>query len=276
MHPPQRRWLTRRFTALRILASGPLLTALLWAVPRSAYPADWVPGSLREVGRLPGGGLAWERDVVAGEETVRLTGISFRPEFLALRVADNPPESARKLAEAASQSGAVAGCNASYFHEDGRPLGLVVQDGAILHGQERAKLLSGVLAVRQGRLELTRSESFRLDDRVRQAVQSGPWLIEDGRPLPGLEAGRRARRTVIAADSAGGWVLLAFSPVTLRATARILSQEGVLPQGSVRQALNLDGGSSTALWAGSVGLSVSEFGTVRNFLLLTPSTRKER
>ncbi len=246
------------------------LLGLLLASAGVAFPGEWSAGAERDLGRLPGGAQVWERNFTSETGKIRVTGISFRPESGSLRVADNPPAMAGKLAERATADGAIAGCNASYFHEDGRPLGLVVQDGRILHGQERAKLLSGILASRNGRLEMTRAGDFHLDDRVEQAIQAGPWLVEKGRPMDGLEASRRARRTVVATDGHDTWTLLALSPVTLADAARILARKDVLPRGKVLNALNLDGGSSTALWAGAAGVSIPELGAVRNFLLLMP------
>ncbi len=85
------------------------------------------------------------------------------------------------------QPGAVAGSNGGYFHKDFTPLGLAVSRGETIHRFERAKLLSGVLAVRHGRMELVRSGKFKSGSDVQEALQAGPWLVEKGR------ASRRAR-----------------------------------------------------------------------------------
>jgi uncharacterized protein YigE (DUF2233 family) len=151
-------------------------------------------------------------------------------------------------------------------------LGLVIQEGKTTHGFERAKFLSGILAVRKGRVELVRSGDFRPGEDIRHAIQAGPWLIEGGQSITGLDGIKRARRTIVATDGKGNWGLLATTPVSLSTASELLSAMESAGRLRVRSALNLDGGSSTALWAGAVGLSIPEFGTVRNFLVLRPKS----
>jgi uncharacterized protein YigE (DUF2233 family) len=235
--------------------------------------ADWTPGSARDLGTLEGGAAVWERTLVSGETSVRLTGVSFTARGYTLRVADNPWEAPLKLAQTAAAAGeAVAGCNASYFHSDGRPLGLVVADGTVLHRQERAKLLSGILAVRGGRITLERASAFRGPEGVTAAVQAGPWLVASGQPVAGLDEIKRARRTLVATDGRGRWAIAITSHATLADIAHILASGAAFPSWQPQEALNLDGGGSSALWAATSPepLSIPEFGNVKNFLLVVP------
>lgn len=256
--------------------SAPWLPGLLVAacfVCAGGAPADWEVASARDAGTLEGGAKVWERTVVSGETPVRLAGVSFAARGYCLRVADNPWDAPRKLAEAAAAAGdAVAGCNASYFHADGRPLGLVIADGTVLHRQERANLLSGILAVRGGRITLERASAFRGPEGVDEAVQAGPWLLESAEPVAGLDGVKRARRTLVATDGKGRWAMVVTTHATLAETARILASGNAFPSWQPREALNLDGGGSSALWAATspVPLSIPEFGNVKNFLLLVP------
>jgi exopolysaccharide biosynthesis protein len=58
--------------------------------------------------------------------------------------------------------------------------------------------------------------------------------------------------------------------------ARILSLKGIAGSWTVANALNLDGGSSTALHAASEGrvlIDVTSFGPVRNYLAIVPRER---
>jgi exopolysaccharide biosynthesis protein len=238
----------------------------------SGAEIEWTLENSRHLGKIAGGGEVVEAEVRRGEQTAKVTSISFNEKDLYIYVTENPEVAPEKLRGFAPSQGAVAGCNASYFHADGEPIGLVVSEGRELHHKERARLLSGILAVRKGRMELVRSENFRGTDGVSEAIQAGPWLLEGGRPTTGLDSTKRARRTVIAKGECGRWAMVALSPLTLADTAEVLATGGAVPGMVVREALNLDGGSSTALWAATddTEVSVPEFGTVRNFLLLKP------
>ena len=95
-----------------------------------------------------------------------------------------------------------------------------------MHPFERAKLLSGVLAVRKGRIELVRSGQFKTGSDVQEALQAGPWLVEKGAPVAGLDDKRSARRTIVANDGKGQWALIATSPVTLADAATTPLRKG--------------------------------------------------
>lgn len=243
---------------------------LIFLLILNVHAADWQAGEVKDLGTLPGGANVWEQTVRAGTESARISVVLYGARDYDTVVLDNPPSAPRRLAEAAPAAGGVAGCNASYFHADGRPLGLVVIGGDTNHGFERAKLLSGIFASRKNRLELIRASDFVMGDDVRQAVQGGPWLIEGGGVISGLDDTKRARRTVVANDGRGNWAFIATSPVTLAQAAAILALPDLGTGFTIKNALNLDGGSSTALWAKDTALSIPEFGTVRNFLVLKP------
>lgn len=252
-----------------------LLAAVLFST--SVFAQDWALKEARSLGTLTGGAMVWEKEAVKGDITTRLQIVTFSSKSLTLRVFDNTSEPPIRLSSAAEKAGAMAGINASYFHEDRRPLGLVVIDGQETHGFERAKLLAGVLAIHPHRIELVRSPEFQKSGDILDAVQAGPWLVDNGVPTVGLNDLKRARRTVVATDGRDNWALIATSPLTLADCAILLTQPGVIEGWKIKEALNLDGGSSTALWAATTPpLSIPEFGTVRNFLLLVPRQKAGR
>jgi len=249
---------------------------ILGMVATVSAHATWTPEPEKNLGELPGSVMAWERTVKQGDRSVQLSGVSFDTKNCELQVLDNPPEARQPLTVAMKAAGAVAGVNGGYFHPDDRPLGLVVAGGKTLHGFERAKLLSGIFMVRDGRASLVRSEKFSPLPPIKEALQAGPWLVEDGKPVSGLQAGRLARRTVVARVGRSRWVLLVTSPVTLAELGEILVVPGVLGEGSVADALNLDGGSSSLLVASKEGralLDIPSFGSVRNYLAIVPRRR---
>jgi uncharacterized protein YigE (DUF2233 family) len=252
------------------------LTIFLGFAGLTCASAQWTPGPLVELGKLPGGAVAWEREVVGGSRTIRLSGVSFHARESTFRVVDNPPEGRRSLTAILADAGAVAAVNGVYFHPDFKPLGLVVTEGKTVHEFERAKLLSGVLSVQGSRVELRRADVFKSASNLREALQAGPWLVEDGAVLSGLNTVKPARRTVVATDGRDNWALVVTSPLTLAETAEVLTLSELLGGWTVRDALNLDGGSSTALLAISGGrpvIDIPSFGAVRNYLAIVPRQR---
>jgi uncharacterized protein YigE (DUF2233 family) len=250
----------------------PLSVCFLFAVicfsRAEASPQQWT-----ELGRLEGGAVAWEGEGSLDGRTLRLTGVSFPASKSIFHVIDNPPANRQSLSSALAAVGAVAGSNGGYFHKDFTPLGLAVSRGEIIHRFERARLLSGVLAVRHGRMELVRSGKFKSGSDVQEALQAGPWLVEKGAPVAGLDDTRSARRTVVANDGKGQWALIATSSITLADASRLLCAKGITGPLKIANALNLDGGSSTALQAGlppEILIDIAAFGSVRNYLSVVP------
>ena len=226
-----------------------------------------------ELGRLEGGVVAWEGIGLSDGRTIRLAGVTFSASKSIFHVLDNPPENRRSLSAALAAIGAVAGSNGGYFHKDFTPLGLAVSRGETIHRFERARLLSGVLAVRRGQIELVRSGKFKSGSDVQEALQAGPWLVEKGAPVAGLDDTRNARRTIVANDGKGQWALIAASSITLADVSRLLCAKGITGPFKITNALNLDGGSSTALQAGlppEILVDITALGPVRNYLTIGP------
>ncbi|MEI6279534.1 MAG: phosphodiester glycosidase family protein [Verrucomicrobiae bacterium] len=246
-----------------------LLPALVFASLLSASAAWEVTETVR-LGSLPKGGAVVQTQVAEGHLTACVTAIIFSARSYSLRVVESPSPGSTKLAGVLAAAGCVAGVNGGYFQADFRPVGLVIAAGREVHAFEKAKLLAGVLAVRGRGIEIVRAARFKNSGDVREAIQCGPVLVENGSPTTGLNAERSARRTIVATDGHGQWALIYITSVTLADSARILTTPGVLR--GVATALNLDGGSSSGLWAASTPSPVSlpELGHVRNYLGIAP------
>ncbi len=252
------------------------LNVLLFLSLLSTTKADWKLERWKELGVLSGNAVAWESEASSDGRTIRLSGITFESREFVFRVVDNPPENRQSLESALAAAGAFGGSNGGYFHGDFTPLGLAISDGRTVHPFERAKLLSGILAVRKGGIELVRSNRFKPGSDVRDALQAGPWLVEKGLPVTGLNGERLARRTIVANDGKGHWMIVAISSVTLADAARVLCLKGVAGSGAIANALNFDGGSSTALRAVAqdrVLIHIASFGAVRNYLAIVGRQR---
>lgn len=214
-----------------------------------------------------------EEVVFDGRRAVTLHVVLFDLKKCTLTVVDNP-DGSETLGDAMKKRGALAGVNGGYFHPDRKPLGLVISDASIVHPIERAKLLSGYVIVMDGEPILLRFSEFPTNrlNLPQQALQAGPFLVDRGRAVPGLNAARAAERTVALADTGGIRALLVSGPVTLAEMSQILVTAPVLPGSTIRRALNLDGGSSTGMWikAEPEPFYLREGKDVRNYLAVTP------
>lgn len=230
--------------------------------------AEWTLVSSRTVSE---GQVVHLEKVVRADREVTVHIVQCAAGGLKLRVIDNP---AGKLAldEAMEKENALAGVNGGYFHPDRTPLGLLVAAGKLIHPLERARLLSGLVIARGGHFALLRSAEFSRDAKPDEAIQAGPFLIDQARVVPGLDDRRRAARTVVCAFGKKGFALVSVDSATLAETAAILAVPGVVRDGIPQRALNLDGGSSTGLWVKTEAdaFYLRELRGVRNFLAVVP------
>lgn len=161
-----------------------------------------------------------------------------------------------------SQSDAELVVNGGFFDPQGKPVGLVVSEGAVV--SRLAPGLSGGVVTWDGeRAKLWESESFAMPDGARFAVQCRPRLVVDGAPNVKSDDGHRSERTALCLRDGGKSIDVVIvkgssgeSPgPSLFALGRYLAQRGC------EGALNLDGGPST-------GVAWRENGAVR---LLAPA-----
>mgnify|MGYP001943430894 CR=1 FL=1 len=197
---------------------------------------------------------------------------SRRYQAVVLDQKQGPGSTWQNARAAAASTGAIAAVNAGFFTPEGGPLGLVVTGGDRRGSINRASSLgSGFYALSSsGNPELLRRTTFK---GAKEAVQSGPFLIERGNAVGGLSDQSSSARTFIATDGGSGWVVVRTGPCSLSQLAAALEGASI---GSIRieTALNLDGGRSSEIW---VSDQVSGGGThtrpiwnkpVRNFIAI--------
>ncbi len=169
-----------------------------------------------------------------------------------------------------------AGVNGGFFTRENNPLGLVVQSGRRIHTVESGSfIVSGVLYDNGRSVGLVRSRDYLKWPRERQAevkeaLQGGPFLVEKGKKIGGLDREKPAMRTFVATDGKGRWCLGVSSALTLDELAGWLSAPGALGDFTVRDALNLDGGSSSLFWTRAGGSVIAPIKQVRNYLGVAP------
>lgn len=235
--------------------------------------ADWnVTSSQKERASAPG--VEHRRIVLTESETGERATLDLAvlsTKSVTVRVIDNPAGD-DDLAVVMRRENCLAGVNGGYFDQENKPVGLLISDGNVVAPFRKARLLSGVMVIVSGRVQLLRAAEYSSKREAAAALQSGPFLVDRGRPVPGLNDLRSARRTFIVTGEPDRAAIGFCSDVTLAQLGKILATPGVAPDLKVQRALNLDGGSSSAFWfAGERGpFSISEQKAVRDFVAVVP------
>ncbi|MFL6520677.1 MAG: phosphodiester glycosidase family protein [Chthoniobacterales bacterium] len=209
--------------------------------------------------------IAFTDDASGDDATLDLA--LFSTKSAAVRVIDNP-KGESDLAAVTRRSRAMAGVNGGYFDPQNAPVGLLISDGKLIAPLRKARLLSGVLVVSKTRMEVIRPGEYSPRKNAIAALQCGPFLVDGGKPIVGLNDTRPARRTFVFTSGPDRGAIGLCSTVTLAKLGQILTT----PELKVQRALNLDGGSSSAFWFnGERGVvSIPEQKTVRDFVIVTP------
>ena len=197
----------------------------------------------------------------------------FNTKMATFRVIDDEGDAHAPLAATMAREKCVAGVNGGYFSPEYAPVGLLVSDGRVVLQKQKARLLSGVVSVVNGRVQIQRAAEYSPKTKASAARQCGPFLVEGGKAVPGLNNARSARRTFVAIGGAERAAIGYASQVTLAQLAAILATRGVAGDLQIARALNLDGGSSSGFWfAGEKGapFSIREQKTVRDYLAVVP------
>lgn len=204
-------------------------------------------------------------------EQAEVQALIFEEKDFSLFVVDQPLQD-QSLLEMMQKTSCVAGINGGYFQPDGTPLGLLVHYGKMIHPQQRGSILSGFFVSSPEKMTILRVGE-EIPASAREVLQAGPFLLDHERPIIGLESTKKAYRSFLATSDQGMWVMGIISPVTLDEASHILDAlSGVLSEEKkekkLTRALNLDGGSSSSLWAKTtlVPFSFRSDVCVRNYL----------
>ena len=100
-----------------------------------------------------------------------------------------------------------------------------------------------------------RTREFPRQQKFNAAVQCGPFLVDLGRPVRGLEETNQARRTFAAVAKPDRAALGFCSETSLAKLADILASVQLADDFKISRALNLDGGSSSGFWFAREGES---------------------
>ena len=269
----------KQLTARRMTSPHFLLCAIL-AIAANAFAAEWKPAGEPDRRDSTSDLFYAKRTAVRPSDGRQVTAhlAFFTSRAFRLEVVDlgaGPEPTYPTLGDAFRAQGCVAGVNGGFFHPDWRPSGLVISRGSRINRFETAKLLSGVVYSDGRGTHIARRAQFQDHPGITALLQTGPYLVEGGRTVRGLSTSDPRRRTFIATDGRGRWVLGAtLSTLTLAELAQCLASPGALTSWRIDQAINLDGGSSTGFFfdrkAGNAPVALHPWKRVRNLLGIKP------
>jgi uncharacterized protein YigE (DUF2233 family) len=245
---------------------------LLLAVAATAH-ADWTIAAATTEGSRD---EVQHRHVVLKDaetsESATVDLALFSTKSCTLRVIDQPTPPRNGLAHVMAQENCLAGVNGGYFDSDYAPIGLLIVDGKTIAPLQRARLLTGVLTASARGVQIVRVRQFSRRQKLSAAIQCGPFLVDLGRSVRGLEETRAARRTFAAVAKSDRAALAVCSETTLADLAKILATTRLADGFEISRALNLDGGSSSAFWFARdrEAFSISEQKIVRDFVGIVP------
>ena len=213
---------------------------------------------------------------------IAFEGVAFDSRSHRLLVVDQPGGPGSRFADAAAAArsvGGLAAVNGGFFTPAGEPLGLVIAAGKKSGAWNSASSLGAGIwhADSSGHSAISRRAKLgsAAAGTMRELLQAGPMLVENGRAVSGLDGVKTSARTVILWDGGTRWWIGRTPPCTLAGVAAALANGR--PAGwPVRHALNLDGGRSSDLWiserlpGGPVSRRPAWNRPVRNFLVLAP------
>lgn len=249
------------------MAQLSLLFFFAFLLLNSAY-ADWTVATTEtESGTAPG--LEHRHLILNESRTAQRATLDlalFSTKSVRLRVFAN--SSGDDLATVMRRKACLAGINGGYFDLKDQPLGLLISEGKLISPLRKAPLLSGLVVVSDGRLRLLRVAEYSPGQKITEARQCGPFLVDRSHPVAGLNDTRLARRTFVIAGEPDHNALGVSSDTTLAELGRLLATPGIVADLKANRALNLDGGSSTAFWFADEdgAFSVSEQKIVRDFV----------
>jgi uncharacterized protein YigE (DUF2233 family) len=264
----------------RLMASPHFLLCGLLAVAATALAADWKPAGEPDRRDSTSDLFYAKRTAVRPSDGKQVTAhlAFFTSRAFRLEVVDlgaGPEAAYRTLEDAFRAKGCLAGVNGGFFHPNWRPSGLVISRGTRINRFETGKLLSGLVYSDGRGTHIVRRAQFRDHLGITALLQTGPYLVEGGKVVRGLSNSDPSRRTFIATDGHGRWVLGAtLSTLTLAELGQCLAARGALTSWRIDQAINLDGGSSTGFFydrkAGKAPVALHPWNRVRNLLGIKP------
>ena len=168
----------------------------------------------------------------------------WRAEAKDLILIDNTKD-LKSSKQLASEAGCLAGINAFYYDQNNKPLGWLVINNQLNNKSHKSNLLNGFLYVKNNR--------FYISDKMTKGViyghQAGPTLISNFKfQISNLDDLVADRRSVAIQTEDDQTVFVWVEEATLAGLPEILTKLAMENGFTVKNAINLDGGNSSAIW----------------------------
>jgi len=199
---------------------------------------------------------------------VHVFRIDLKKNQLELVMANALSQPHASVNEFAHYSKALLSINGGFFDHNFHPLGL-----RISHQQQYSPLKRiswwGIFYIEHQKPRLSSVGHYKSNPNVDFAVQSGPRLLVKGRIIPSLKAGYAERTALgISPDEHVLVLVTDNTPMTTMTLATLMQS----PPLNCKDALNLDGGSSSQLYAhiDSFRVNVHGFSNVSDGIIVKP------
>jgi len=245
------------------------LTLLLLFLTASCNAAPSLDYSWKELED----GLHYTKIIITvGEESAprRTTLHAFKidPEKFRIDVLIAAPDkkTGEKIDVIADREGAVVAVNGGFFTPEHKSIGLLVKSGTKINPLHNTSWWS-VFAIHRNRPLILRPWQAKGTNDLQMAVQAGPRLVIDG-SIPKFKSDQAASRTALGITKKGEVIIVASSGsgITMQALADRMRESARKGGLECPNAMALDGGSSTQLYAnaGDIRLNLSGISRVPN------------
>ncbi|HEY8962568.1 MAG TPA: phosphodiester glycosidase family protein [Luteolibacter sp.] len=200
---------------------------------------------------LAGETFRFDAEIGPDRRSATVHGYAFREQEETFRVIDLATQPSARLGDAFVAVAAFAGCNGGNLRADGQPFGLTIansiKSGSLAADEPGGE---GLLLVQNGGISLMTSKTATPEqlEHATEALQGGPFLVDKGVPVQGLDAEHFARRTILVTSGKGEWAILYSPSTTLDRLARMLGDGKTFPKFPIAAALNLAGGTASGIW----------------------------
>lgn len=237
-----------------------LLSMMLFVGRVMAAPTTWQP--LAE-------GLSYTKLPLENTGQLHAFQIDLHHYQMDLALAADNSLSAEFVAKLAEKNQAILGINGGFFSPESQPLGLRIQQG-----KQRNPLKNitwwGIFYIDNNQAHIVAPAQFHAHSTISMAVQSGPRLIVDG-TTPSLK-GNIAERSALCITPEGQVIIAIteYAAITTTELAKLLMKPLTAGGLNCRDALNLDGGSSSQLYAHIRGfyLNITNFNRVTDAVIV--------
>lgn len=145
--------------------------------------------------------------------------------------------------------------NGGFYTKEQQPLGLLIIDGNTIGRESKSLFLGGfVYADQKGQIIFTKEKPINLI-KYKFIFQTGPFLIDNGKKMTGLQDEKRARRSfLLKTQNNRHFIGMIFNSEqildgpTLQEFAQIFQQKKELPF-ETKDLINLDGGSASCFYS---------------------------